>query len=129
MYLLLYLLYNIKKNWFFILILVLITNLLCAKTKKFEIHKILIEFIFIEYILIILSITGLYSLEWINILKYISSGYYMSPNLIPIVNINIKYFFMNILMFFPFGILVPCVFKFKLGNINILLLYLLHFHY
>ncbi|MCR5657363.1 MAG: VanZ family protein [Butyrivibrio sp.] len=85
--------------------------------------KMLINAAFILYLSALIDIVGLLEMK-ISISSLFRDGYVM-PNLIPFININIKQGAMNVLLFVPFGILVPKVFNKKKKNLTIIIVYAL----
>lgn len=65
--------------------------------------------ILVLYLAVLINITGLLELR-ISISEALQNSSYISPNLIPFVHMNLSQGMMNVLLFFPLGVLLPNVF-------------------
>lgn len=91
-----------------IYLIILIGLYLTKKRRKFEIKQIIPEILLNVYTIVLLRITGIIGIKFY--FDYIMSGFY-NLNLIPFRDVSIMMVFLNFLLFIPYGVLLPCIFK------------------
>lgn len=114
-----FLVYEILAAWIPFLVMILLSGRIKRK-KGIEITRqsYLLLFVFAAYISSIFYITGAGTLcQGLEYGIVIDLG---GVNLIPFYNINTMGFFLNILLFVPFGILVPLIWQKKNGFLPVL---------
>lgn len=81
---------------------------LTNKRRKFKVRQIISEILLSIYSVALLKITGIIGLKFY--FSYVMNGMY-NLNLIPFQDASIVMIFLNFLLFIPYGMLLPCVFK------------------
>lgn len=89
---------------FFWLVAIVIARLLKHDDILINRSYFISEFLLVTYIIILLRVTGLAGATW----QYSGS---ISYNMIPFTKENLTLMFLNVLLFIPFGFLLPATFK------------------
>ncbi|ADL53316.1 VanZ family protein [Clostridium cellulovorans] len=90
------------------------TLLVSKKRKKIEYNRIIVEFIFVLYIVAILKITGVIGMTF-NIYWFIDGLRFFEFSL-PFDNASLKMVVLNLLLFVPFGFLLPIAIRSEKWN-------------
>lgn len=91
-----------------IYLLILAVLYLTNGRRKFKVKQIVPEILLSIYTIALLKVTGIRGIKFY--FAYVMSGMY-NLNLIPFQDVSIMMVFLNFILFVPYGILLPCVFK------------------
>lgn len=81
---------------------------LTNKRRVFKVRQIIYEMLLSIYTVALLKITGIIGMKFY--FSYVMNGMY-NLSLIPFEEASLMMIFLNFLLFIPYGILLPCVFK------------------
>lgn len=92
-----------------VIYLIILTGLyLTKKRRRFKLKQIIPEMLLSIYTIALLRITGIIGMKFY--FDYVMSGFY-NLNLVPFRDASIMMVFLNFLLFIPYGVLLPCIFK------------------